>query len=237
MVGLVVAIHQHLLVGEMDAPGLLLILLVLLLLGALVLAGRSILLGWTLELLGAGALDLGGLRIFLVRLGLGNLFQMPLLGRLLAFIIPAWPGLHAQDLLGQLPDGSKDGALACGVLARASEAAAKGSLPMTGPAGIVRGLRSEVADHQVSELAHLRALRLCLRGVPELGGHLHFLEGGEDRVLAQNQGLMGVGGGEDLGWMRRGGEDLLPVVLFIGWQPGRGGCIGGIRGTGGGCVG
>lgn len=73
MVGLVVAIHQHLLIGEMNAPGLLLILLVLLLLGALVLAGRSILLGWTLELLGAGALDLGGLRIFLVRLGLGDL--------------------------------------------------------------------------------------------------------------------------------------------------------------------
>ena len=108
---------------------------------------------------------------------------------------------------------------------------------MTGPAGIVGGLRFEVADHQVSEPAHLRALRLCLRGVPEIGGHLHFLEGGEDRVLAQNQGLMGVGGGEDLGWMRRGGEDLLPVVLFIGWQPGRGGCIDGIRGTGGGCVG
>ena len=237
MVGLVVAIHQHLLIGEMNALGLLLIPLALLLLGALVLAGRSILLGWTLELLGAGAIDLGGLRIFLVRLGQGDLLQMPSLGPLLAFLIPAWPGLRAQDLLGQLPDGSRDGALACGVLARASEAAAKGSLPMTGPAGIVRGLRSEVADHQVSELAHLRALRLCLRGVPEIGGHLHFLEGGEDRILAQNQGLMGVGGGEDLGWMRRGGEDLLPVVLFIGWQPGLGGCIGRIRGTGGGCVG
>jgi hypothetical protein len=126
VVGLVVAIHQHLLIGEMNAPGLLLILLVLLLLGALVLAGRSILLGWTLELLGAGALDLGGLRIFLVRLGLGNLLdgtsvncvdQKPSLGRLLAFLIPAWPGLRAQDLLGQLPDGSKDGALACGVIA------------------------------------------------------------------------------------------------------------------------
>ena len=49
MGGLVGAIHQHLLVGELDAPGLLLIMLVLLLLGALVLAGRSIFLGWTLE--------------------------------------------------------------------------------------------------------------------------------------------------------------------------------------------
>ena len=53
---------------------------------------------------------------------------------------------------------------------------------MIGKASVRGVLISEVADHLVGESLCLGSFRLLLGGVPELGGHLELVDGGQDLV-------------------------------------------------------
>ena len=137
MVGLVVAVHQHQLLGE---PDLLLGPLLRLLLLAPIQYGGGALLYGALRFLGRGADDLE----HLLRLSL----RVLLIWFLILIIYRS--GLILQDVMGEIYDRLPERAVAASTGATGVEVDAAPLRPtMIGPAGILKILLPEVLHHQV----------------------------------------------------------------------------------------
>ena len=222
MMGLVVAIHQHLLIGEADLLiGLLPDLFVQLLLLALLGKRRAVPLSGAPEMLGRGAIGhLSCLWVLLLGLGLRwTLICLPL-------IIPTRTGLRADDGLEEIHHVLQGRALAGG-LALAPEAAAVDIFLVPGPAAITGILEPEVGHDLEGQLVHWDPLRLVLRVFPVIGGHLHFLERGHEHVglhihwrivVDDGHGPFVVDGPVAAPGVGSLGERDLLVVFPIGWR-------------------
>ena len=226
MVGLIVAVHQHLLIGPADRLfGLLPILFFLLLLHALVRVGGAVPMGGAPEFLGRGAVDdlIGLLGVLLLGLGLRWAF---IFLRLLPLVIPTRAGLSAYDVLEVLHDVFQGMALAGG-LVLASEAAAVWILFVLGPAAITGVLKPEVGHDLEGQPVHWSPIWLIFRGLPVIGGHLHFSKRGHEQILLHVLGWFVVDDGPVVigGPFVAGGDcslregDLL-TVFTIGWRLG-----------------